>query len=85
MIKKKEILHKFINFVCVRVAWVTKGAQFIEWRKHSLLWSPILRPLLFIGCINHLPYFFPSIRIHTDDTSPSAKDQHVLEFQIAMI
>ena len=58
LIAKKEILHKFINFVCVRVAWVTKGAQFIEWRKHIIPWWHIFGPLLFITCINEVAYFF---------------------------
>lgn len=57
VIEKKEILHKFINFVCVRVAWLTKRAQFIEWLKRVLP-SHLLGPaLLFISCINDLPFF----------------------------
>lgn len=44
----------------------------------AYIWTTII--LLAVSIISHI---FPSIRIHTDDTSPSAKDQHVLEFQIS--
>ena len=84
MIKKKEILHKFINFVCVRLHGLLKVLSLLNGGSIFFFGRLYLNHyiLLAVSIISHI---FPSTRIHTDDTSPSAKDQHVLEFQIAMI